>query len=277
LNDALGLQLRHALDELLVLGGLLIREPREAFRREARNRIKLDRWPGTQRIANLKDAWISKADHIAGKGLVDRLTLARKQAMRASHADRPPQPRVVDEHVLGKSARADPQERHTIAMQRIHIRLNLEHKSGEAFAGGIDQPAVAGARAGRRRQAQQRIQERLDTEVVERAAEEHRCQVAVTEAGVIEQRASALQQIDLVVQPAVRRCAQQLTQRQIIDCGDMDRRAMLAMAGTLEQQHALADQIVYTLKRRPAADRPVHRRGADLQDALDRIPGDRAC
>src|SRR3954452_4692450 len=104
LNHALGLQLRHALDELLVLGSLLIRQPRKAFRREARNSVELERRPGTQRVADLKHAWVGQADHIAGKGLVDRLALARKQPMRARHADRPPQPWVVNLHVLGKSA-----------------------------------------------------------------------------------------------------------------------------------------------------------------------------
>ena len=46
-----------------VLGGLLIREPREAFRREARHRIELERRPGTQRIADLKHAWAANPLH----------------------------------------------------------------------------------------------------------------------------------------------------------------------------------------------------------------------
>ena len=59
-------------------------------------------------------------------------------------------------------------------MARIHVRLDLEHEAGEALVGRAHDARVAQARLRRRRELDERLQERLEAEVRQRAAEEHR-------------------------------------------------------------------------------------------------------
>src|SRR4030095_13432254 len=76
--------------------------------------------------------------------------------------------------VLGKLTRTDANERHAIPMTRVHVRLNLEHESSEAFVGRLHDTRVARAILWRRRELDQRLKERFEAEVGQRAAEEHR-------------------------------------------------------------------------------------------------------
>ena len=73
-----------------------------------------------------------------------------------------------------EAAGADADERDAIAMARIHVRLNLEHEAGEPFVGRADDPRIARPRLRRRRELDERLEERLEAEVRQRAAEEDR-------------------------------------------------------------------------------------------------------
>ena len=71
-------------------------------------------------------------------------------------------------------AGADADEGDAIAMTRIHVRLDLEDEPGEALVDRAHLAGVAGARLRRRRELDERLQKRLEPEVGQRAAEEHR-------------------------------------------------------------------------------------------------------
>src|SRR5262245_4092133 len=59
-------------------------------------------------------------------------------------------------------------------MARIHVCLNLEHESGEAIIGRPDDPGIARPRLRWRRQLDERLKERLEAEVGQRAAKKYR-------------------------------------------------------------------------------------------------------
>src|SRR5262249_2699582 len=61
-----------------------------------------------------------------------------------------------------------------IAMTRVHVRLNLEHESGEPLVGRVHDARIARALLRGRRELDERLKERLEAEVGQRAAEEDR-------------------------------------------------------------------------------------------------------
>ena len=125
--------------------------------------------------------------------------------------------RVGDHHVLLEHARADAQERHAIAMALVHVRLDLEHEPAEVAA------PRAGSRRGRSRgrfgggaSSVKRVQKRLEAEVRQRAAEEHRRVAEVEIRLVIERRARAGDERGFVDQVLPRVLADQLRELRIV-------------------------------------------------------------
>ena len=141
--------------------------------------VELDRLAGRDRVADAKEPGIDQADHVAGIGALDRLALAREEAVRPGHAHLAAQPRVVDGHVLLEDARADAHERDAVAVALVHVRLDLEDEAGEDRRSSVrarcsSPPSCAWRGAGGGASSSKRVEERLDAEVVQRAAEEDR-------------------------------------------------------------------------------------------------------
>src|SRR5437867_12851485 len=128
-----------------------------------------------ERVADRKLPGVDQADDVAGVRDADGLAVAPEKAVRAARSNRPADAAVEDRHVLREPARADADERDAVAVARIHVRLNLEDEPGELFVGGRYHADVARAWLRRRRQRHERVEKRLEAEIRERAAEEHRC------------------------------------------------------------------------------------------------------
>src|SRR5581483_6097449 len=128
-------------------------------------------------IADAEETRIDEADHIARISALDRLALAGEEAVRARHAHFAIETRVVNEHVFLEDARRHAHECQAIAMALVHVRLNLEDEAGEGGIARID--AAARNRGGR--ELENRTEEWLDAEVVDRASEEDRDQPSVRE------------------------------------------------------------------------------------------------
>ena len=126
-----------------------------------------------ERVADREMPGVDEADDVARVGDVDRLAVAAEEPVRARRPERLPQPAVGHHHVLREAAGAHADERDAIAMARIHVRLDLEHKAGEALVGRVHDPRIARARLRRRREVDERLEERLEAEVRQGAAEEH--------------------------------------------------------------------------------------------------------
>src|SRR4029079_9630513 len=106
-------------------------------------------------------------------------------------------------------------------------------------------------------------------EVVDRGAEVDGDDLAAEKRGVVELRAGAGEQLRGVAQVAPRRRADLRLEARVVEAAHRHRRDRLAMRGALEAEHALVAEVEHALERRAAADRPVHRHGADAELALD--------
>ena len=102
--------------------------------------------PCAEGVADGEEPRIDQPDHVAGERLLDRLPVLTEEAVRAGEADRPAQARVEDLHVLLEAPGADPQERHPVAVSRVHVRLDLEDEAGEIGIVRRHRTAVALAR-----------------------------------------------------------------------------------------------------------------------------------
>ena len=129
---------------------------------------------------------------------------------------------------------------------------------------------IARPRLRRRRELDQRLQERLEAEVRQGAAEEHRRLAAGAILAGIERRAGGADQIQRLDKcahadpsPISSRAAGSSQRRHV------DRRPVLPLRLALVEQQRLALDVVDAAKRVGAADRPVHRRGRDAERALE--------
>jgi hypothetical protein len=92
---------------------------------------------------------------------------------------------------------------------------------------------------------------------------------AVLELLAIERVPRAFEQFGRVAQLLPRRRTDCIFERRIVETAHRHRRDRGAVARALETQHLLMAEIEHALKRRPVADRPVHRHGRDVELALE--------
>ena len=123
----------------------------------------------------------------------------------------------------------------------------------------------------RRGEVEEAVEERLDAEVGQRAAEEHRRQVAGAEGGEVEGRAGAVQQRDLVEQLLMGVGADRLAERRVVEVADLHHRPVAGRLAAFEAQQAVGVAIVDALELRPGADRPVERGARHVEHALDLV------
>src|SRR5215469_445981 len=122
---------------------------------------KPHRRAGVERVADRELTRVDEADDVACVGDTDRLAVAAEEPIGARRLERLPQPAVGYRHVLREASGADADKRDPVSMARIHVRLNLEDKTGEAFIRGGDDPGIAQMRLRRQRQIDQRLKKRL--------------------------------------------------------------------------------------------------------------------
>ncbi len=170
---------------------------------------------------------------------------------------------------FSKRPETDADERHAIAVARIHVRLDLEDEAGEAVVGGADDARVARARLRRRRELDERLEEWLEAEIGERAAEKHRGLPARAVFREIVRRAGGADHVQRLAEMRVRLLANELARGRIVERREVHRRAVLPLRFALVQQQVFLVNVVDAAKPVAAADRPVHRRGGDPERALE--------
>ena len=133
---------------------------------------------------------------------------------------------------------------------------------------GLTTPVDDLARRRRRRELEELAQERLDAEVRERAAEEHRRQLAGQERLLVERVACLVEQRDVLHQLVVRLGAEQFSRapdrRAMTTCTSRRGRAVILAA--LEQMHLLVPPVVDADERAVLVDRPGDRDGRRSRD-----------
>ncbi len=81
---------------------------------------------------------VVQADDVARERLFRLAAVGRHEGQRVGYADLLREAAVVQTHAARVAARAEPHERDPVTMARIHIRLDLEHKTRQPALEGID-------------------------------------------------------------------------------------------------------------------------------------------
>src|SRR6266446_9375794 len=102
---------------------------------------------------------IGDADDVARPGFIDDLALLREEEDGVVHADHLAGARLFQLHAAAKAPRAEPQERHAVAMVRVHIGLHLEDEAGDLIFQWLNVARLRRLRPWRRREAAQRLKQ----------------------------------------------------------------------------------------------------------------------
>ena len=184
--------------ELLALHRVRADDAREVLRREARDPANSTSPFGRERVADAQRAAVDHADHVARPRLLDRGALARQELLRRRRGASacPCAPCFT---CIPASKR--PEQTRTKATRsrclRVHVRLDLEDEAGELPGPSARRcPPVDSRGAGAGASSRNSREERLDAEVRERAAEEHRRELAREQRRFVERMPGLVEQLD---------------------------------------------------------------------------------
>ena len=137
------------------------------------------------------------ADHVSGATALHDRPLLRHERGGVREPDLLAGPHVEDLHAAFEPPRADAEKRQAISVRLVHVRLDLEYECAERRR-RRDGALVAHPSARRGHQLAEGLEEGLEAEIVHRAAEEHRRQIARQEALLVEGVARRVEELGLV-------------------------------------------------------------------------------
>ena len=188
--------------------------------------------------------------------------LLREELHRAAHRERTVPARTCLTSIpRGEPPGADAHERDAVAVVRIHVRLDLEDEARRSSGcRGRSSRSELSPRAGRRREIDEAVEERLEAEVGHRAAEEDRRELAGEELLACRTgrppRRAARSRPAAPGEPRSPRLACSVgSSRPQVHSGALRSPAV----GALEAQHLAALAVVDAEESRTGADRPVDR------------------
>ena len=170
------------------------------------------------------------------------------------HADGFAGARLLQLHAAPEFSGTQAQERHAVAMVRVHVRLHLEHEARHFVFRRRDFAGLRRLWARRRRIFGNRTHQFAHAEILECAAEEDGCQMARAIDLGVEVGTGAAGQRDIFQQLRLQVFGQYPGQRFAADA------LVLSEHGEL-----IAQQIEDALEVQPHADRPYHRRAIELE------------
>ena len=261
-----------ALQELLPLHGIDLPHPGEVLRCEGRDTLKAELLVGKlQGVADGEDARIKDTDDVSGIGLVHDLPLICHHLGGLGKLHLPAALNVVHLHARIELTGADAHEGHTVAMPGIHVGLDLEDEGREALLHRIHDALIGLPGQGRQCHPQEVLQEGLHTEVGEGRAEEHRRQITVVDALLIEVVGGTVQKLQILHELVVIFLCQKLRKRRILQGIGAGFHLPGAAGIGLEEIHVTGLPVEDPLEVMAAADGPVHGTGADAQHVLDLV------
>ena len=274
LDGTLLRELLHALDELLALERIDLRDACEHLGRERGDRRVLHAlFAGADGVADAEDARVEEAHDVARIGLVDDGAVVGHHRGSGRELELFVALHVEGIHAALELSRADAHEGDAVAMVLVHVGLDLEHKTAEVVARGLHRLAAerVGIGARRRREAQELLEEGFHAEVGERRAEEGRAELSGGHGVEIELVARAVEQLDVVHQVLVVLLADESlelgTAELGLDLGDLF--GGVGMAVALEGDDAAALAIEHAAEVAARTDRPVHGIRVDAEHVLD--------
>ena len=168
--------------------------------------------------------------------------------------------------VAHELAGTDAHERDAVTVGLVHVRLDLEHERGKARLERVDRAVGRCARQRRHRHVQEVFQKRLNAEVRQRGAEEHRAEAAGAHLIEVEGIACAVEQLNVLGELFALARPDQLVEpldvRELaLDGTDL----VLPAVKLLKREDLAAVAVKHALEVMSAADRPVDGVGADAE------------
>ena len=223
----------------------------------------------------------NQADDVSGPGFVDRFAFLAEEFMGGGETNLFSGALVRDDHVAFEFARTDAKERNAVAMLRIHVGLNFEDEAGELRIRdrdlarfrrlGHSRHGDADGFARRRRNGilEKTIEQQLDAEIVNGAAEVHGGLLAGLHRGEIEGMARTVEHLELIFDLSKGIVVQFLPDYRIIEGGDIDGSLVFSTRHALEEMNLARAAIEHALERRTVAQRPDDRRGLEAEDVFE--------
>src|SRR4029079_7945411 len=203
--------------------------------------------------------------------LFRQFALAGEEEHRAVHGPVAVFPYMAQPHVAAESPRAQPHESNTVALVGIHIGLDLEDEARDLGLGWKHLTRNRLLRLRWRCIMSQRLNQLTHTEILERAAEEHGCEMPLTIGVEVKAWAGALHQLEFGFKLLKRGGVDFLPQARVVQTGESDLGADAFVAAVLEPQQPIMHEIVTALKRTTRPDRPRHRSGREREPAFDLV------
>src|SRR5215468_301919 len=157
-------------------------------------------------------------------------------------------------HVAAEDPGDDSDEGDAVPVLRIHVRLNLEHKTRERRICRRDGAALAVAPGRTRGELEEAVEKHLHAEVVHRTAEKNWREFACMNFSDVELRAHAVEQLEVVAHSCMNVGPQRLTNGFVVDTTHVNRRTIRAAPrDAFEQMHVPVLAIVYAAEVRSVA------------------------
>ena len=208
---------------------------------------------------------VVQAENVAGIGHFSVFALGGHEGQRIRDFNVAAQPDMTRFHPGLIAAGTNPQKGDAVAVLRVHVRLNLEHETGECFLFGGN--LAAGGRVGtwRRRVFDKAVQHLLHPEVGERRAEKHRSQPPGQIFLGIKRMAGAAHQFNFLTQRLGATSAQFLLQLRTVQSVQNVAGVDPAIAGRVVKVNEILIEMVNAFQIPAHANRPGHGRTANFQ------------
>ena len=217
--------------------------------------------PRAQGVSQAVNPGIEQADDVPGPGFLHGFALVRHELLRLLESNGLVGPAVPHFHAFFKGTADNPHEGQPVPVGGIHVGLNLENKSGEVRFFRRYHALVAFPGQGRRRKAEEPVQEGFNTEVGHRRSEEHGGQLAAADLFQVKGVSCFVQQLDFLAETVAIMLFQGFFQCGIINGNIRLFNHLLAVIPAGVQFHRPGIPVINALEVAVNTDRPVDRAG----------------
>lgn len=269
-------ELLDAFLELLRLHRVGVFDVFEHLWRETRQSAVVELFARGEGIADLEVAGIGYADYVAGEGFVDNALFLGHECRGSGEAEHFSGTDVAVGGVALEFARAHFDKRYAAAVVGIHVGMDLEHESRKCLLVGAYFALLGHDRLGRRGYLDETVEQFLDAEGVERAAEEYRGDLA---GQILIDRQFGIHPLDklqIIAQFGGIGLTYGLVDTRVVDVVDFHAFRYALFVGRKQIERVFVD-VVHTFEFRAYVDRPAERAyryfqfGFQLVEYLERV------
>ena len=261
-------ELVDSFEELFSLHAVDGEDPREDFGREDRDSLE----PEIVRtvcegVSDSENSGVEDADDISGVSVLNNGSVLRHELLGLGEGDFFVVADVLDGHIFLVFAGADTQERHAVAVVRVHVRLNFEDEAGEVVRVRIDSALVSFAAGWAWRDLQEALEERFDTEVRDGGTEVDGRELAAEDFLLVIGVSCNIQQLDFCLKVGESRVADGFSHFIVIGLGGLDlhHTGSVVAGGRVEEEYLVLFAAVNALEVAVGSDGPVHRGGTNAE------------